>query len=180
MKQLSVPTRLFLIFTYALGTSVFVHNILKLKVSESILLGILFVLGAILHILKVEGATKRSHYTLSFLVFGFAMVHLGMPEAILVILVSNLAEWIWNRPPWFIQLFNISCYVIGVAVAGAILTIINPAGTTANWQAIAAIVLAMGGFTIINHLFVGIIVWMARRENFKQSGIFSLIPLIID
>jgi len=180
MKQLSVPTRLFLIFTYALGTSVFVHNILKLKVSESILLGILFVLGAILHILKVEGATKRSHYTLSFLVFGFAMVHLGMPEAILVILVSNLAEWIWNRPPWFIQLFNISCYVIGVAVAGAMLTIINPAGTTANWQAIAAIVLAMGGFTIINHLFVGIIVWMARRENFKQSGIFSLIPLIID
>ena len=165
---------------YITGAFIIGHQMQGFENLTSPFLSILGILGAILHILKVEGATNRSHYTFSFLIYGFTLLHFGLPEAILVVLVSNLAEWVWNRPAWYIQLFNISCYVISVAVAGATLTIINPAGTTANWQAIAAIVLAMGGFTILNHLFVGIIVWMARRENFKQSGIFSLIPLIID
>ena len=180
MKQLPVPARLFLIITYILGAFILAHNMLTLKATEPILLGILCLLGATLHILKVEGATNRSHYTLSFLVFGFTLAHLGMPEAILVILVSNLAEWIWNRPAWYIQLFNISCYVIAAEIAGLIYSAINPLSITTSWEAILAIAVGMAGFTFINHLLVGAIVWLARRENFKQSGIFDPIPLLID
>ena len=76
MKQLPVPARLFLIFTYILGAFILAHNMLTLKATEPILLGILCLLGATLHILKVVGATNRSHYTLSFLVFGFTLSHL--------------------------------------------------------------------------------------------------------
>jgi len=180
MKQFSVSTRLFLLFIYIAGAAVLVRNLTKLKDAETILLGILCFLGAVLHILKVEGATNRSHYTLSFLVFGFAMIHLGMPEAILVILVSNLAEWVWNRPPWFIQLFNVSCYVIAAETASLIFLAINPSGVATSWEMILAIVAGMGGFTFVNHLLVGVIVWLARSENFKQSGVFDLVPLLVD
>lgn len=180
MRQLPIPARLFLIFTYILGAFILGHNMLTLKATEPILLGILCLLGATLHILKVQGATNRSHYTLSFLVFGFTLAHLGMPEATLVILVSNLAEWIWNRPAWYIQLFNISCYVIAAEVAGLIYSAFNPLSVTTSWEAILAIAVGMAGFTFINHLLVGAIVWLARRENFKQSGVFDPIPLLID
>lgn len=180
MKQLSIPTRLFLISIYAVGASIVVYNMRQLRIEETILFGILLALGAILHILKVEGATNRSHYTLSFLIFGFTLAHLGLPEAILVILLSNLAEWIWNRPPWYIQLFNISCYVLAIEIAGLILSAINPSAITTSWETVLAIIVGMAGFTFVNHFLVGIIVWLARRENFKQSGLFNPIPLLID
>ena len=38
----------------------------------------------------------------------------------------------------------------------------------------------MAVFTLVNHLMVGIVVWLARGENFAKSGIFDSLPLIID
>ena len=38
----------------------------------------------------------------------------------------------------------------------------------------------MAIFTLLNHLMVGMIVWLARGENFQQSGIFELLPMMID
>ncbi len=144
------------------------------------MLVILCLLGSVMHILKVEGATNRSHYTISFLIYGFTLISMGLSEAILVIAVSNLAEWIWNRTSWYIQLFNISCYIAAIELAGAISSSINPTGNAASPDAILAIFVGMSGFTLLNHLLVGIIVWLARGENFKQSGIFDPITLLID
>jgi diguanylate cyclase (GGDEF)-like protein/putative nucleotidyltransferase with HDIG domain len=180
MKNLSILTRLYLILIYITGALVLIRGLIGIKTTEPVLLVVLCVLGSILHILKVEGATNRSHYTFSFMIFGFAMLHLSSQLALIVILISNLAEWIWNRPPWFIQLFNTSCYVISVQIAMLVYTSINPFGVPTSWQVILAIGLAMASFTFINHLIIGIVVWLARGENFKQSGIFDLTPLFID
>jgi hypothetical protein len=38
----------------------------------------------------------------------------------------------------------------------------------------------MGIFTVLNHLLVGIVVWLARGENFKVSGVFDSFPLVMD
>ncbi len=180
MKQLSSPTRLFLISTYIVGTYFLLYNMNNIKGTDPLLLGGLCLLGSVMHILKVEGATNRSHYTISFLIYGFTLTSLGLPETILVILISNLIEWAWNRTPWYIQLFNISCYVAAVEIAGLISSGINPTGGTTGGGAILAIAAGMAGFTLLNHLLVGIIVWLARGENFKQSGVFDLITLLID
>jgi diguanylate cyclase (GGDEF)-like protein/putative nucleotidyltransferase with HDIG domain len=180
MNQLTPSTKSFVAATFIAGGIVVAYSAGGLAGSFTPLLGVLCLFGAVLHILKVEGATNRSHYTLSFLVFGFTLIQFGVPQAILVILVSNIAEWIWNRQTWYIQLFNISCYVLGIAAAGVISFAINPTGNKASWLAILAIVLASVAFTFINHLLVGIIVWLARRENFKQSGIFSPVPMLVD
>lgn len=180
MRQLSVQTRLFLIFIYAVGLAILAYHLRLLQAENSLMLGVLSVLGAALHILKVEGSTSRSHYTLSFLIFGFTLIHLGIPGAVWVILVSNLAEWVWNRPAWFIQLFNICCYVIAIFVAGIIVSALNPDASINSWSAIQAIILGMAGFTLMNHFLVGAILWLARGENYKQSGLFGLTPLLID
>jgi diguanylate cyclase (GGDEF)-like protein/putative nucleotidyltransferase with HDIG domain len=141
---------------------------------------ILCLIASLTLILKVEGTTNRSHYTFSFLVYGFTFALYGTPEAILVITVSNLVEWIWNKPAWFIQLFNTSCYILLMKVAGLVYQLINPGSELVSWQAVAAIAASMAAFNLLNHLAVGIVVWLARGENFKTSGIFDFFPLMLD
>src|SRR6185503_11774004 len=105
---------------------------------------------------------------------------LGIPETTLVILVSNLAEWVWNRPPWYIQIFNASCYTIVLHAAGLVYGWINPENSLVSWQAVLAIAVSMGIFNLLNHLMVGIVLWLARGENFRRSGIFDFFPLVLD
>ena len=180
MKNLTKATRAYLITMYLAGLLLLVPNLLQLQITQPVMFAVLCVLGSILHILKVEGATNRSHYTFSFLIFGFAILHLDSPLALLVIIVSNLAEWTWNKPPWFIQLFNISCYSIAAQIAILVYGLINSQGISTSWQAVLGIVLGMASFTLINHLIIGVVLWLARGENFKQSGIFGVAPLLID
>lgn len=180
MKNLSIHTRAYLSVIYLLGACILIPNLLTLQVTEPVMFVVLCVLGSVLHILKVDGATNRSHYTFSFLVFGFAVLHLDSPLALLVILVSNLAEWLWNKAPWFIQLFNIGCYLIVSQLSVLIYNLLNPQGITTSWQAILGIGLAMASFTLLNHLIIGVVIWLARGEKFRQSGIFGLAPLMID
>jgi diguanylate cyclase (GGDEF)-like protein len=95
-------------------------------------------------------------------------------------LVSNIAEWIWNRQRWFIQLFNISSYIIVAQIAGLVYAWINPDHVLVSWQAVMAILVGMAIFNLVNHLMVGTVVWLARGENFKESGVFEFFPLVLD
>jgi diguanylate cyclase (GGDEF)-like protein len=180
MKDLSSLTKIYLYFTYAAGTAVFIWHIGRINLSNPWMLGILCLLATLALILKVEGATNKSHYTLSFLVYGFTFALYGTPEAMLVIYVSNLAEWIWNKPPWYIQLFNASCYLLVMQAAGVIYFWTIQHDTFISWQNTLAIAISMTAFNLLNHLMVGVIVWLARGENFRKSGVFDFFPLMLD
>jgi diguanylate cyclase (GGDEF)-like protein/putative nucleotidyltransferase with HDIG domain len=180
MKNLSTQSRFYLVSVYLAGALLLSINLLDFTITDPVIFATLCTLGSILHILKVEGATNRSHYTFSFLIFGFAIIFLPPTLALIVIIVSNVAEWAWNRPPWFIQLFNISCYIISAQIAILVYQYFNAPGTFTSWEVILAIALAMISFTVVNHMLVGIILWLARGENFKQSGIFDMVPISID
>lgn len=180
MKDLTFRTRLYLYSTYLAGIVVLAWNIGQIDFRNPWLLIILCVLASLSLILKVEGATNRSHYTFSFLVYGFTFALYGTPEAILVIIVSNLVEWFWNRPPWYIQLFNSSCYLLVIQVAGFVYFWINPTDVMVSWQAALAIAASMAIFNLMNHLMVGIVLWLARGENLKKSGIFDFFSLMLD
>ena len=99
MKNLSIQSRLYLIITYMTGVLLLYINLLDFKVEDTVIFIVLCTLGSVLHILKVEGATNRSHYTFSFLIFGFAIIFLPPPLTLIIIIISNAAEWAWNRPP---------------------------------------------------------------------------------
>lgn len=180
MKNLSLHSKIYLVAVYLAGALFLFLNLLDFTIVDPVIFAALSLFGSILHIFKVEGATNRSHYTFSFLIFGFAIIFLPPPLAVIVIIISNVAEWVWHRPPWFIQLFNISCYIISAEVAILVYRSFAVAGTFTSWEVIVAIVLAMVCFTVVNHMLVGVILWLARGENFKQSGIFDLVPIYID
>lgn len=180
MKEMTIPTRVYIIAIYLLGGTFLTWNLFNWQIKEPVILVILCLLASLALITKVEGTTNRSHYTFSFILYGFAFAHFGVPEATIVILVSNLVEWLVNRPPWFIQIFNTACYIVVINVSGFTYSLLNPSLSLTSSMGILAITLSMATFTLLNHLIVGIIVWMARGENFHQSGIFDLFPIIID
>jgi diguanylate cyclase (GGDEF)-like protein/putative nucleotidyltransferase with HDIG domain len=180
MKELSFSTKLYLSLTYAAGLMIFIWHMSSLDIGKPWILLLLCLLASLALIFKVEGPTNRSHYTFSFLVYGFTFTLYGIPEVILVIAVSNLAEWMWNRPPWYIQLFNATCYIVVAQAAGLVYYLINPGNALVSPRAVLAIATAMLTFNVLNHLMVGIVVWLARGENFRKSGVFDFFPLILD
>jgi len=180
MRSFSFSTKLYLFATCLAGIGVFASHIRQIDLSKPWLLVALCVLASLALILKVEGSTNRSHYTFSFLVYGFTFAIFGPSEGMLVIVVSNVVEWIWNKPPWFIQLFNTGSYILVMGAAGLVYYWINPAKSSDTWQAALAIIFSMATFNLLNHLMVGIVIWLARGENFKKSGIFEFFPLMLD
>jgi diguanylate cyclase (GGDEF)-like protein/putative nucleotidyltransferase with HDIG domain len=180
MKEMSFPTKIYLYAIYVAGMVVFAWNLNKSDFGNLWMLVILCVLASLALIFKVEGATNRSHYTFSFLVYGFTFALYGTSEAVLVIAVSNFVEWVWNRPPWFIQLFNAGCYISVMQLAGLVYYFINPGHILVSWQAAVSIAVSMATFNLMNHVAVGTILWLARGENFKKSGVFDFFPLMLD
>jgi diguanylate cyclase (GGDEF)-like protein/putative nucleotidyltransferase with HDIG domain len=180
MKSFSFITKLYLVLTYCAGCVIFAAHIGQVSLENPLLLLVLCVIASLTLILKVEGSTNRSHYTFNFLVYGFTFAVLGTSEAILVIVVSNLVEWIWNRPPWFIQLFNTGSYLIVMQAASIVYEWINPAHSPDTWQTALALILSMATFNMLNHLMVGLVIWFARGETFKKSGVFDFFPLMLD
>jgi diguanylate cyclase (GGDEF)-like protein/putative nucleotidyltransferase with HDIG domain len=180
MKSFSFKTKLYIYATYLAGFAILAWHVKRMDIYQSWLIITLCVLSSLSLILKVEGSTNRSHYSFNFLVYGFTFAVLGTSEAIFVILVSNLVEWIWNKPPWFIQLFNTACYILVMQLAGLVSSLVNPSLATDTWQAALGILLGMAAFNVLNHLLVGIVIWLARGESFKQSGIFEFFPLMLD
>ena len=139
MKSLSFKTKLYLSLTYVAGLLLFAGQIRTVDFGNSWLLVTLCVLGSLALILKVEGPTNRSHYTFSYIIYAFAFAVLGTSSALVVIVASNITEWIWNRPPWYIQLFNTTSYIIVMQMAGMTNDLINPGHSASTLQTVMGI-----------------------------------------
>jgi diguanylate cyclase (GGDEF)-like protein/putative nucleotidyltransferase with HDIG domain len=180
MKGLSFKAKAYILGTILVGSGLMVWNILRLEPSDILYLVVLSSLASLSLVLKVEGATNRLHYNVSFLIYAFTFIVLGTPAAILVIFISNLVEWIWFRYPWYIPCFNIANLAIVMQITGLVYAQINQQRTYFDFVAILAILVSMAVFTLLNHFFVGGVIWLARGENFGKSGIFDFLPLMID
>lgn len=180
MKSFSLLTKLYLLLTYGAGIIIFSAHLDNANLENPFLFVTLCVIAAMALILKVEGSTNRSYYTFNFLVYGFTFAVLGTSTAILVIVVSNIVEWIWNKPPWFIQLFNTGSYLIVMQGASFVYDWINPAHSLDTWQTALALILSMAVLDFLNHLMVGLVIWFARGETFRKSGVFDFFPLMLD
>jgi hypothetical protein len=72
------------------------------------------------------------------------------------------------------------CYIVVIQAASLVYSGINPGNLLVSWQPVLAIAASMATYNLLNHLMVGIVVWLARGENFKRSGVFDFFPLILD
>lgn len=138
------------------------------------------VFAAVTQTLKVEGATARTSYQISWIAYGASFVLLNPLETTIVILVAHVAEWIWHRYPWYIQSFNVAGFIIVAGFASMVW------GTVSSEQDIFALTGAVGFLltaaivTLLNHLMVGVVIWLARGESLMRSGVFNLLTLMID
>ncbi len=182
MKEFSPLTKIYIGGTMLLGMSLLAWNLqfLSQDLLRLLMVAVLCVVASLAQIFKVEGTTNRSHYVFSFVVYSFSLLRLGLPETLVVIVVSSLAEWLWHRNLWFIAAFNSACYVIVMQITYLVYRSVNPSMELQGWQSVIAIVISMVTFCILNHLMIGFIIWLARGENFSQSGIFDFMPLVID
>jgi diguanylate cyclase (GGDEF)-like protein len=130
-------------------------------------------------VLKVEGATKKSSYNLSLVAYALALVLLGPAVAAAVIAVSCVVDWVWHRYPWYIQSFNIGALLVAVLGASAAAEAL-PVIATAQLQAMARILVVTAAFVLLNHLFVGTVIFVARGESFRESGVFDPMTLAMD
>jgi diguanylate cyclase (GGDEF)-like protein/putative nucleotidyltransferase with HDIG domain len=179
LKDLSVRSRVFIYATILTGLGLMMWQLPRLSFS-SVWLPILAGLAAVAQVLKVEGATNRSSYNLSWTIYGFTFVLLGTPATLFVILIAHLIEWAWHRYSWYIQLFNIAAFSIATAGAYLVYTAINPTLEPFRLTGTLGVLAALIVFTLLNHLLVGLVIWAARGENFSRSGVFDPLCLIID
>ena len=180
MKDLSLQTKIYLAAIYFAGCILFVWNTRFAPTNNYLMVLFLSLLASLFQIIKVQGATIRSHYSFSFLIYGFAFVHFSLGETLMVILISHIMEWVWKRPAWYILIFNITSYFIITSATYFIFRLINPAMSLLTPMGIFSIAISMGIFTLLNHFIVGIVLWLARGENFKVSGIFDSLPVVMD
>ena len=181
MKDLSLPTRLYIIGTLIAGLICLVIYVPRLDWQSTWLPTIILgVLASLTLLFKVEGSTNRTHYNLTFVLYSFSLILYGAPVTIIVMVVAHIVEWVWHKYPWYIQLFNLSSYIIVATGSTLVYELSNPARLTITWQGVMSMLAAMAFFTLFNHLMVGMIVWLARGENFEHSGIFQFFSLMLD
>jgi diguanylate cyclase (GGDEF)-like protein len=180
MKSTILPTRLYLAAAYLVGAAIVTANMSNLEIENPWMLTMLCLLASLALILKVEGPTNRSHYTFSFVVYGFTFATLGTSATMLVILVSHLVEWVWSTPPWHIQLFNAAVYLIAAETAGLIYRWIAQNSLPVSARDILAILVSMAAFTALSHLLTWLRFRLGHRGKMTKAEAFDLFPFILD
>jgi diguanylate cyclase (GGDEF)-like protein len=180
MKDFSRSAKAFIFANIIAGIGLLSFYLPDLELSNLWMLLLLCALGSLALIFKVVGATEGTHYQVAFLVYSFAFFHLGFPEALVVVLVSNLVEWVWHKYPWYIQSFNIGQYTISLAGMHLVYGILTSGYISLGWINILAAIAGMLTFTIINHLLVGIALWYVHQESFSESGVMNIFSLVLD
>jgi signal transduction histidine kinase/ActR/RegA family two-component response regulator len=185
MKDLSPTTQLYILGTFLLGGLGAIWSLRYLELAYPVALMMACVLATLLQILKIEGATERSSYSLSWVVYAAVFVSMGWPQMLVTILVAHFGEWIKHRYPWYIQSFNIAVYSITTIVAGLVYEGLlalpfNFYGTFYDVRQTVAIFMAMSLFTIVNHLMIGLVIRLARGESARESGVLTLTTITID
>jgi diguanylate cyclase (GGDEF)-like protein/putative nucleotidyltransferase with HDIG domain len=180
MKEFSIQAKTYILVTILIGTSLFLRNVLSMDLQNIWMLLILSGLASLALILKIEDASGKLHYNVSFLVYSFTFVLLGLQAAMVVIVISNMVEWAWHKYPWYIQCFNIASYVVVIQMAGSIFEWVNPTSTQMTLTSVLGILIALVSFTFINHLMIGVVIFLARKQSFTESGVFDFLPLMID
>jgi diguanylate cyclase (GGDEF)-like protein/putative nucleotidyltransferase with HDIG domain len=180
MGNLSLKAKAYIFFIITAGLILLPLTATHIHPSQLGMIVGLTVLGSVSLLYKVIGSTDRSHYNISFLIYAFALVNVGVEGTIVVIVISNLVEWAVHKYAWYIQVFNITSFIIAIVLAGNALHLFDPVVELSSLWAVPAVLAAILIFNLANHLMIGIVLFLARDENFIKSGVFDWFPLALD
>ncbi len=180
MRKFNRNAQIYILGTILAGLALLVWSLVRFQAEGAAFMLVCTALASLALIFKVQGSTESTHYNVSFLIYAFSFLELGAEKTFLVIFLSNLAEWARYRYPWYLPLFNASSLTVVTALTAGVYAAAQALVPPSAFSAIALVLAAMAVFTLANHLLVGLVIWFAKRENFAQSGVFDLFPLMFD
>jgi diguanylate cyclase (GGDEF)-like protein/putative nucleotidyltransferase with HDIG domain len=127
-------------------------------------------------------------YTPKLIVFFAGIYLLPPPLLVMLFIIPHLVDWVKehltksaNLPKWYIQPFNIATHLLAGLVAQWIW--LTAAGEAAPLDTLGAVAVVLAGalaFVFVNHLLVGIVMYLARGVSLRESGVFELDNLTND
>jgi diguanylate cyclase (GGDEF)-like protein len=117
--------------------------------------------------------------------FSVAAALLLPPELVVVVCAAqHLPEWLRQRYPWFIQVFNTANVVLSGLAAWCVRAAIARDGVHLTSSAAATEVLVASAaavtFVLVNHALLARMLRLARGHDLSASGLFSLDGLLAD
>ncbi|MGD2158597.1 MAG: diguanylate cyclase, partial [Anaerolineales bacterium] len=179
MKSLSAKTKVFIALIVTMGFLVSGVYLLDTSWFNPWII-LIAGLAAAAQLVKVKGATDEMTYNISWLLYGFTFVLFGAPSALVVIIVAYIVETIWLKIPWHVQVFNMASYALALSSADLIRSWINPQNELYSLASTVSLIAAIGTFTLINHIIMGLIIWLREGQTIQQSGVLSGFSLMID
>jgi diguanylate cyclase (GGDEF)-like protein len=139
--------------------------------------------GALAQLFATHTAANQVFHT--GFAFSVAAALLLPPELVVVVcLVQHLPEWLRQRYPWFIQVFNITNYMLsGIAAWGVRAAFardgVHMTSSATTAEVIAAATAAVT-FVLVNHALLARMLRLARGHDVPASGLFTLDSLLQD
>ncbi len=180
MRNYKPAAQLYIVLVITAGVVLAGLELPRIDPADGILLAALCGLASAAQVLKVQGATKQSMFHISWAVFGFAYVLRGAPVALAVMIVAHLVEWAWHRYPWFVQLFNLGTFAIVICAADVVRYAAVEAVGGQPWAATLGLLLAAALFTLLNHVLVGLVIYLTQAGTLAQSGVLSSFTVLMD
>ncbi len=180
MKNLSIFAKIYIFGIILLGGSLAIYEFIGTTFQDPALVLVVAVLASLAQVYKVEGSTDKTSYNVAWIAYGFSIVLFNPSEALFVIIFAHVVEWLRHRYPWYIQAFNIATFILASELAFTVALEMNLDLTEFNTLAVFGVVASLAVFTFVNHLLVGVVIYFARKQNFKESGVFGFLTLMID
>jgi diguanylate cyclase (GGDEF)-like protein/putative nucleotidyltransferase with HDIG domain len=130
--------------------------------------------SAVSHVFLVKAPGRRAYH--SSIIFLVAASLLVRPELLILLgLLTNLPEWLKERPAWYIQAFNITNYTLNTMAAWGAAELVRQSGFVhGNTQWALAGLSACVVFVALNHLLLPLMLRLARGTSFRDGGLFDV------
>ncbi len=183
MKAMSLPARIYIWAVLVAGSALLLGTLPWLLAiqNEWLIFAVLTLCSATAQLFPVVSPKSQAYYVT--LVFLFPAVLLLSPFALAVlVVVTFIPEWIKVRYRWYIQLFNISTFIIAALAAKAVYTVLSPrqGDILDSLAGLLAMVLAASAFTFINHVLLAVVLHLVRGHSWKKTRLFELEYFLTD
>ncbi|MCW2975860.1 MAG: hypothetical protein JWM06_1141 [Actinomycetia bacterium] len=135
------------------------------------------------HTFPVKSPRNLMYHT--SVVFLVAAALLLPPELLVLIpLVQTIPEWLKERYPWPIQVFNVSNYTLDALAAWGVAHVIRVHGggviSSDHLRVAVAGLAACICFVAMNHVLVATILRLGRNHTFRETELFTAESIFID
>jgi diguanylate cyclase (GGDEF)-like protein/putative nucleotidyltransferase with HDIG domain len=138
--------------------------------------------AAVAHVFPVLSPRNQMYHTSTVFLLAAALL-LPPPLLLLTGLVVCLPEWLKERRPWYIQLFNTCNYTLNMLAAWGAAELVQRgghAGANTDVRMAVGAIAACVTFVGLNHVLLAVMLRLGRGHSFRETGLFSFESVSMD